>query len=157
MTEVSSSDPLTVDPQERIRRYNKTVREAQLVTVLLSSVKFDVKRHVWVRTREQKPKHAYDGSLKYFSLDTEKKTAFASVEWQVSLKVGGKLLAKCSAIYDVIYDQFSETDETILRAFVENVARPTTYAYFRALYASLDWAADMRSPPLPVIKFMPKV
>lgn len=140
--------------EARRAHYNRTVREANLRAILLSSLKFDVRRSV---TGSEKRTPAYRGRLAKFAFDEEKGAAFALVEWEVVIRVGRRVLAKCTAQYDVLYDGFTVKDAEIVQLFAENVARPATYSYFRALYANLDWAAELRAPPLPVVKFYPKV
>jgi hypothetical protein len=45
--------------------------------------------------------------------------------------------------------------EDIIKMFIDHVGKTATYAYFRALFAQLDWSANLRSPPLPVLSFLP--
>ena len=145
-----------LDPQERRRMYNRAVREARLVTILLSGTTFKV-------TRENTPSEedeivpSYKGVLKEVSYQKEFGACLIQIEWQVQVKVHRKQFVKCTATYDIIYDGFKEASEEIVSLLAENVAKPASYAYFRALYANLDWSADLRFPPLPIIKFQPKV
>ncbi|MCY1642112.1 hypothetical protein [Methylorubrum sp. SL192] len=153
---VSDAPP---DPEERRRKYNRAVRQANLVTILLSKIDFkvnrDVKRPAKGEGNSSVP--SYGGKLVKFQYNDEAKAFIASVAWTVEIKVGRQTYAKCLAHYDVIYNGFSDVDEEIVELFAENVARPATYTYFRALFASLDWSSELRLPPLPVIKFHPKV
>lgn len=153
---VSGASP---DPEERRRKYNRAVRQANLVTILLSKIDFKVNREIKrpVKSDERKSTPSYGGKLVKFQFNEEAKAFIASVAWTVELKVGRQTYSKCVAHYDVIYNGFSDIDEEIVELFAENVARPATYTYFRALFASLDWSAELRLPPLPVIKFHPKV
>jgi hypothetical protein len=157
--QVVSSSPSTQDsanPEETRRRYNKAVREARLITITLSSLKFEVARNV--EPKEDNRKLSYHHSVSELVIQPveEGSALFARVEWHVDIRHGRKKYSWCSARYDVIYDMFSDIDDEIAELFAENVAQPATYAYFRALYANLDWSAGLRSPPLPIIKFFPK-
>jgi hypothetical protein len=147
------------DPQERRTSYNRAVREARLVTILLSKVDFNVNREIPRPSRDNsdRPNLSFGGTMSNFFFDEEKKVCIARVEWKVELKSGRQKFAKCTATYDVMYDGFGDVDEAIIRLFAENVAQPATYSYFRSLFASLDWSADLRLPPLPIVKFHPKV
>jgi len=150
-----SSGP-TSDPEERRRHYNRAVREARLVTILLSSFSFNVDREL-----EQPPmsewKPSFDGELEMFDFNRATKTLASRVSWNVEIKIKRKKYVKCEAQYDVVYDGFSDLSDEIAVLISENLARPATYAYFRALFASVDWAANIGVPPLPIIKFHPKV
>lgn len=145
-----------VDVPERRQRYNRAVREARLVTILLSSLKFDVVRNAG-RPKDEDLKPSYAGQVVNSSLDSDLGALAVTVRWTVNIKAGRRKFSSCAAEYDVIYDKFSSLDDEIALIFAENVAQPATYAYFRGLYASLDWSAGLRSPPLPVIKFHPKI
>ncbi|MEE8630222.1 MULTISPECIES: hypothetical protein [Methylobacterium] len=147
------------DPEERRRKYNKAVRQANLVNILLSRVDFKVNRDVRppVRGAENSSPPSYGGKLAKFTYFEEEKACFATVVWTVEIKSERRTYAKCVAQYDVIYNGFTEVDNSIIELFAENVARPATYSYFRALFANLDWSSDLRLPPLPVVKFHPKV
>jgi hypothetical protein len=146
----------TDDVPDRRQRYNRAVREARLVTILLSSLKFDVVRKSG-RPKDEVLKSSYAGQVVDASLDRDLGALAVTVRWTVNIKAGRKKYSSCTAEYDIIYDKFSDIDEEIAFVFAENVAQPATYAYFRALYASLDWSAGLKNPPLPVIKFHPKI
>jgi hypothetical protein len=140
--------------EERRNIYNRTVRQAELKAIMLSNLSFKVNRSV---LSDARPKAFYGtGDIVGFSFDKDRRACAARVLWKVELKVERKQFVKCAAQYDAIYNGF-ECGPDIARLFIENVARSATYSYFRALYASLDWGADIGSPPLPVIKFQPKV
>jgi hypothetical protein len=148
--------PAASDPQERRVKYNRAVREAQLVALFLSRVDFKVKRENML-DHNQPPRLSYSSGRKNFTFEKTRGACFISIQWHVEIKTGRKQIAKCSAVYDLIYDGFTTTDEEIIKLFAKNVAESTSYTYFRALYASLDWSAELRSPPLPIIKFQPRV
>lgn len=139
----------------RLKLYNKVVDEAKLRKLLLSELTFKVNREI--DTNAVKPKMGFSGRMVEFSSDLESGTIAATIEWSVLLKSGRRTFAKCAARYHVIYDGFTIRDEEILERFAFNVGRPATYTYFRTLFASLDWASELRNPPLPVVKFFPKV
>lgn len=141
--------------EARLKLYNEVVDQANLRKLLLSDVSFKINREMDVSS--EKPRKAIDGRMVSFSKDPESNAIAATIEWSITMKVGRKLYAKCIAVYHVIYDGFSIEDEEILELFAFNVGRPATYTYFRSLFATLDWAAELRLPPLPVMKFFPKV
>lgn len=149
------SSALDPSVQERRQSYNRAVREARLVKIVLSAVKFGVKRSVPFSEASVR-KLSYGGEVVEFAV-VKKNALGASIKWSVNIKSGRKQVATCMATYNIVYDNFSSLDDETARLFAENVAQPATYAYFRALYANLDWSAELRSPPLPVIKFHPKI
>jgi hypothetical protein len=73
------------------------------------------------------------------------------------MKFKTKTVVKCNASYIVSYDGVKECTEEVVGLFIEHVAKVATYAYFRALYAQLDWAATPNSQPLPVLQLQPKI
>lgn len=147
-----------VDAQKLRADYNRAVRTADLSAILLRDVKFKVDKALAPnRDRPTKMTGQCNGSMIGLAVDEETGALTASIEWGVELKAGKKRVASCKAVYDVVYNGFSEVDDKIVGLFAENVARPACYAYFRSLYASMDWAAELRFPPLPVVRFNPKV
>lgn len=142
--------------EDKRRQYNRAVREARLVTILLSSFTFKVDRQM-KRPPMEEWKAGVDGELKSFDFDIDKKTLLARILWTVEIKVKRRSYVKCVAEYDIVYDGFSMLGDETAMLIAENLARPATYAYFRAMFANADWAADIGAPPLPVIKFHPKV
>lgn len=144
--------------QKRIANYNRAVRVAEIVTIALSELKFKVSQENAPEPEEgKKLKPSYNGRLNNIAFDAEKGLLIVSVEWIVEIKAGRKVFSKCSAVYDVFYKGMQGFDEDTIDLYAENVARPTSYSYFRALYASLDWSAGIASPPLPIIKLHPRV
>jgi hypothetical protein len=143
--------------QQRRVRYNQAVRKARLVTILLSSLEFKVSREVLDDSKENSVSPHYGGHVKQVAFDPEEGAVLCTIQWTVDMKYGRKRFVKCAAEYDVGYEGLSGCDEDTIKLLAEYVARPASYAYFRAMYANLDWSAELRSPPLPVVKFQPKV
>src|SRR4051812_49917981 len=121
--ELTAAEP--VDPQERRRTYNRVVREAQLVTILLSDIRLTVNRKVDAE-RSSAHKLGFGGKMVAFEFNEEEKACLARVEWLVEIKIGRRTLAKCSAVYDVMYEGFETSDAEIVRLFADNVAQPAT-------------------------------
>jgi hypothetical protein len=156
MTEEKNDVSTVKDPEKRRAAYNRAVREARLLTLVLSELNYKVNR----QNQPEEPseaKFSYAGRVSEFSLSVENNAIFTQIEWTVEIKVKSKRFAKCVARYDLIYDNFSTVDEDIAMVFAQSVAQPASYAYFRSLFATLDWSAEIRSPPLPVIKFYPRI
>lgn len=141
--------------EARLKLYNKAASEARLEKLMLSDLTFKVNRELESATT--KPSMAFDSQLIAFSYDDTAKAAAATIEWSATQRVGRKIFSKCTAQYHIIYSGFSIGDEDIIARFVFNVGRPATYTYFRSLFATLDWAAELRNPPLPVVTFFPKI
>lgn len=143
--------------EARRARYNRAVREARLVAILLSFVKFNVNRDVDYDGRISSLTLRYSGDVTHLHLDEVAGTLLIRVEWVVQIKVKRRVFAKCNAAYDVIYDGLGSEAKEISDEFASSVARPASYAYFRSLFSSLDWGAELRLPPLPVFKVQPRV
>jgi hypothetical protein len=148
----------TEDAQQRRIKYNQAVRKARLVTLLLSSVNFNVNREVLDPDDEDADvKPIYGGRVKEVAFNATEGNLLCTVEWTVDFKYKRKRLVKCAAEYEVAYGGLVGFEESTVMLLAENVARPASYAYFRALFANLDWSAELRSPPLPMITFQPKI
>jgi hypothetical protein len=141
--------------ESRRLEYNRAVRDANLASLVLSDVKFHVDRTV--ELGEDPPELGYAGRVSNFGYDEESGNCLIEVTWSVDIKQEEAILAECQVSYHMAYDGFSQVDAEVVRLVAENLARPATYAYFRALYASLDWAAQLGTPPLPIMKFMPRL
>lgn len=144
-----------LSPEERRRLYNETVRKANLVNIHLSKLDFNVDRERL--TKSESIALNYASSIERFIYNSEKGGCLISVRWRVEMKDGRRNVATCTATYDIAYDGLTTSDESVLRIFAENIATSATYSYFRSLFAMLDWSANLRNPPLPVLKLFPKV
>lgn len=148
----------TDDAQQRRIKYNQAVRKARLVTLLLSSVNFSVNREVLdPDDADADVKPIYGGRVKQVAFDPKDGNLLCTVEWTVDFRYKRKRFVKCAADYEIAYGGLVGFEEPTALLLAENVARPASYAYFRALFANLDWSAELRSPPLPVIMFQPKI
>ncbi|WP_038953061.1 hypothetical protein [Bradyrhizobium japonicum] len=146
------------DAQQRRIKYNQAVRSARLVTLLLSSVNFSVNRKALdPDDADADVKPTYGGRIKQVAFDAKEGNLLCTVEWTVDFKYKRKRFVRCSADYDVAYGGLVGFEESTIALLAENVARPASYAYFRALFANLDWSAELRSPPLPMVTFQPKI
>lgn len=144
--------------QKRIANYNRAVRVAEIATIALSDLKFKVARENTPDPEENvRFKPTYNGKILRIAFDADEGHLIVSVEWTVEIKAGRKAFSKCSAVYDVLYNGLKGFDKEIIDLYAENVARPTSYSYFRSVYATIDWSAGIGSPPLPIIKLHPKV
>lgn len=145
-----------IDRAARLSDYDEVVKKSRLVTIALRSVAFEVNRNV--AEDDTKPTVKLHGQVVEFSRNPEISACFSAVEWTVSINVADGELARCAAVYDTIYDHLPEgIEDDIVSTFAQNFARPATYAYFRALYATLDSGAQLHSPTLPILKFMPNM
>ncbi|MEJ2378559.1 MAG: hypothetical protein P8Y71_25315 [Pseudolabrys sp.] len=81
----------------------------------------------------------------------------ANIIWEVSFKYKKKAVMRCTASYMISYDGIRDCSEDTVTLFVQHVGKVATYAYFRSLYAQLDWAAGIGSDPLPIFQLQPKI
>ena len=151
---VGAKEP-PLSSEERRRLYNETVRKANLLDIYLSKLEFDVDRVQLSKSPE--PSLNYGSAIDRFLYDQETGSFLVSVKWRVDMKHGRKSVSKCVAIYDIMYDGLVTSNDEVLKIFADNVATSATYSYFRSLFATLDWSAQLRLPPLPVLKLFPKV
>ena len=139
---------------ERIRQYNKATRLAKLSSILLEKLDFktspaalqvdasDLKRELNVQTE-------------ILGYDLPEGDCVATIAWTIVLRHKRKKVASCNVTYIVVYREIKNFSEDIIKMFIDHVGKTATYAYFRALYAHLDWSANLGSPPLPVMSFLP--
>jgi hypothetical protein len=142
--------------QRRRADYNRLVRTARLGGLLLEKVDFRMVPDILsikgsLLTRSITP------TTTVMSSGVEDGTCVANVIWEVAFRYKAKSLVKCKASYIISYDGIENVSDETVGIFIENVGKTATYAYFRALYAHLDWSANIGSQPLPVLQLQPKL
>ena len=142
--------------QKRRADYNRLVRQARLANLLLEKVDFKMIPEV-LGIKESLLTRNISPTAKILSSGVEDGTCVANVVWEVTFKYKSKNLMKCTASYIISYDGIKDCTEETVSTFIENVGKTATYAYFRALYAHLDWSATLGSQPLPVLQLQPKL
>lgn len=156
MTEVTTREEKKAENERRLKVYNRIVADANLAKLVLTKVDYQVNHDV-AATIDREPALNFKGELEEFDHNKEIGAIMAGVKWTADIRCGRKKYVHFVAKYVVIYDGFSTDETALLERFADNVARPATYSYFRALFANLDWASDIRATPLPVVKFFPKI
>ncbi len=162
-TEVAVVQPSSIalaeqpsETPEKRQNYNRLVRTARLVSLLLEKIEcrvspeaFGMQKGLLTRDLLAKQRTLVNGAVDG--------TCIANIVWTTSLKYKKKSVARCVASYIITYEGMKGCNEESIETFIENVAKTATYAYFRALYAHLDWSANLGSAPLPVLQFQPKI
>ena len=152
-----SVEPLTGEIVENRRaNYNRLVRETRLAGLILESVNFKIAPEALgvnkaLLTRSIAPK------TKVMSSGTSDGRCVANIIWEVFFKYKKKIVMRCTASYMISYNGIRDCSEETVTLFVEHVGKVATYAYFRSLYAQLDWAAAIGSDPLPIFQLQPKI
>lgn len=154
--EFGSMDEKPADNEEKRRRYNELVRKARLVSIMLDGLNFKMDPSYFSSERKD-VKRFIDSEMGEFDYSAEKGVCISNIKWTLMVKKGRKNLIKCTANYVVIYDGIKEFDIDVIEVFVDSVVSTASYAYFRGLYAHLDWSAMLNSPPLPILKQYPRV
>ncbi len=144
--------------QKRRTDYNRLVRTARLANLLLEKVDFKIAADA-LGIKESLLTRNLTPTTKVMSYGKEDNTCVANIIWDVAIKYKAKTVVKCNASYIVSYDGegLKDYSEEVVSLFLEHVGKVATYAYFRALYAHLDCAANLHSQPLPVLQLQPKV
>jgi hypothetical protein len=142
--------------EKRRADYNRLVRTARLGSIILEKVDFKVASEA-LGVSKALLKRTLDVKSTIMSSESEDGSCIANIVWSVQYKFKSRAIVKCTASYVISYDGVLECSEDTVKVFVENVAKVATYAYFRALYAHLDWSATVGSPPLPIIQLQPKL
>lgn len=165
MKEQSASEENT-DTAERdealLRRnnYNRLVRGANLVSLWLRELKFQVTPGALsiVLPEKEALKRDINGKSTVIAYgDDDDDNCIIIVRWNIKIRHKRKTMVRCDASYLVGYSGMTGFDPSLIDVFAETVAGAATYSYFRAAYAQLDWAAELSSPPLPVRQFKARV
>lgn len=141
---------------EKIIQYNKVVRLAKLSSLLLENIDFKISPDA-LTVKSSELERDLNVKAKILGYDSESGDCVASIVWSIEIRKKRKRVVKCSAGYVVIYGEIKNCPEDMVQMFIDHVGKTATYAYFRALYAHLDWSANLRSPPLPVLHIQPSV
>ena len=142
--------------QKKRAEYNRLVRTAKLNNLLLEKVDFKILPDA-LGIKQSLLTRSLSPTTKVMSYGLTDGTCVANVLWEVTFKYKTKNVVRCSASYIVSYDGIKDCSEDAVGIFLENVGKVATYAYFRALYAHLDWSASLGSQPLPVLQLQPKL
>ncbi|WP_342709466.1 hypothetical protein AAFG13_33880 [Bradyrhizobium sp. B124] len=138
---------------ENIRQYNKATRLAKLSSIVLEKVDFRVLPAA-LRVEAAALKRELNVETELLRYDPADGECIATISWDIVLRDKRKKVAWCKASYVVFYYDLKDFSEDIIKRFIDHVGKTATYAYFRALYAQLDWSANLGSRPLPVMSFV---
>jgi hypothetical protein len=139
---------------EKVKQYNRVVRLAKLNAILLEKLDFKIVPDIYSTNKEDLARELTANTEINYDADTGE--CVASINWIIIITHKKKKLVKCEANYVVIYGGLSKCTAEAVKMFIEHIGKTATYAYFRALYAHLDWSADLGSSPLPVVQFQPR-
>lgn len=148
--------PATPDTGEKRRNYNRLVRQARLLSILLEKIEFKISPDA-VGANKALISRDLGAKNTVLANGVSDGTCVANIAWSITLKFRKRTIARCAASYLITYDGMKDCTEDAVALFIENVAKTATYAYFRALYAHLDWSANLGSPPLPIVQFKPEI
>jgi hypothetical protein len=93
-------------------------------------------------------------TTKLLSAGAEDGICVASVVWEATFT---RSMMRCTATYLISYVGIEDASEETVTTFIDHVGKTATYAYFRALFAHLDWSANLNSQPHPVLQLQPKL
>lgn len=137
---------------DEIKEYNKATRLAKLLSILLEKIDFKSSPDA-LRGKDSELARELNVKTEILHYDPAAGDCIAAITWTIKMKYKRKNVAKCSANYIVVYKEMKDCSIDTVKMFIDNVGKTATYAYFRALYAHLDWSANLGSPPLPVLHF----
>lgn len=153
-TKSSSNSAPSLPTEEEMEQarseYNKVVRHADLQSVQLLNVSFEVDAAFFSDRANRKLDVKIEHSSNEFT--ASKGAALAFVNLAVSVRRSRKRTLACKAKYVVAYENLAGCSEEAVATFLDRVAPFACYPYFRSLFASLDWAAGTALPPLPIHK-----
>ena len=141
---------------DKIKEYNKATRLAKLVSILLEKIDFKSSPDA-LREKETDLARELNVKTEILHYDANMGDCIAAITWTIKMKRKRKIVARSAANYVVLYREMKGCSTDTVQMFIDNVGKTATYAYFRALYAHLDWSANLGSPPLPVLHFNPSI
>jgi hypothetical protein len=153
--EQQTGQPERTPIEKRRANYNRVVRQARLLSLLLEDLKFNIDPSALEFRREMK--RSIGSEIKNFAFVPDQNFCAATIQWSIEMRHRRRKLVKCVAAYTVLYENIKECEEDVVRIFMDNVGKAATYAYLRSLFAQLDWASNLNSPPLPVLRLEPSV
>lgn len=140
--------------QQRMGEYNKLARTARLLALILEKVDFKIYPEALGADKSELIRH-FSPKTEIMSVGLDDGTCVANITWRVTFKLKKKVVVRCAASYIISYAGVRDCSADGVTIFLESVGKIATYSYFRALYAQLDWSANLGSEPLPVIQFLP--
>ncbi|MGV2018172.1 hypothetical protein [Agrobacterium sp. 22-223-1] len=138
------------EQDERRDNYNRVVAAAELGAIQLVKLDFDVSPDYYIEQADAELGYVVKAESSEY--DEESRLAACIISFQVNALRGDEPLLQCNATYTVMYEIADDCDIDAVKTFVERVGVFACYPYFRGVFASLDWAANTRLPPLPVHK-----
>jgi hypothetical protein len=160
LPQVAASQSPTIDtPEVRQKRrtdYNRLVRTAKLTSILLEKIDFDARTES-VGISKSLLKRELNAYSTVLSSGVTDGACIANVQWRVKYTYQKRIIVKCSASYIVSFEGMKDFSDEVVGIFVKTNAKGMTYSYFRALYAHLDWSANLGSAPLPIVQLQAKV
>jgi hypothetical protein len=151
-----AAPPTGQDVENRRANYNRLVRTTRLRTIITEKVDFKVAPEA-LGGNKAALKRDLNVKTELLASGIEDGICVGQIVWTVQMKLQRKAVVKCTASYLITYEGIENCSEETVTIFVENVGKVATYAYFRALYAHLDWSANLGSQPLPIVQFQPKL
>ena len=157
---VVAPELLAVEPpevrQKRRADYNRLVRTAKLISILLEKIDFGARTES-VGISKSLLRRELNANATVLSSGVADNTCIANIQWSVKYTYQKRVVVKCVASYIVSFEGMKDFSDEVVRIFVDTNAKAVTYSYFRALYAHLDWSANLGSAPLPIVQLQAKV
>lgn len=143
--------------ENRRANYNRLVRTARLSNLLLESLTYKVQPEAIGGVNKAMLVRNIAPKTTILSPGIDDGHCVANIVWEVTFRFKRRTVMKCAASYIISYEGIKDCSEETVTIFVEHVGKVATYAYFRSLYAQLDWASMSASEPLPVLQLHPKL
>jgi hypothetical protein len=160
LPQVAGSETAPIEPPEvRLRRrndYNRLVRTAKLTSILLEKTEFGARTEA-VGISKSLLKRELNANSTVLSSGTLDGSCIANIQWSVKYTYQKRTIVKCITSYIVSFEGMKDFSDEVIGIFVDTNAKGITYSYFRALYAHLDWSANLGSAPLPIVQLQAKV
>jgi hypothetical protein len=142
--------------QQRRTDYNRLVRTAKLTSILLEKTDFSTRTES-MGISKSLLKRELVATSNVLSSGASDNVCVANIEWSVKYTYQKRAIVKCVSSYIVSFEGMRSFPDEVIAIYVDTNAKGLTYSYFRALYAHLDWSANLGSAPLPIVQLQAKV
>jgi hypothetical protein len=143
--------------ENRRANFNRLVRQARLSNLLLESLTYKIHPEAIGGVNKALLTRSIAPKTTVMSSGVTDGHCVANIVWEVTFRFKRRTVMKCAASYIISYEGIRDCSEETITIFVEHVGKVATYAYFRSLYAQLDWASMSGSEPLPILQLHPKL
>ncbi len=147
--------PSSASGERAVENYNTVVAKAELSFVRLVDVAFKVAPNPEANIKKPPSLYCNVADVE-FDIEVDQGRAGLLVLCTAGAKRGKAKHIDCKVRYFVLYSGLEGCEEEAVMRFLTRVGKFAVYPYFRSLFSTLTWEAQVGLPPLPVLKEQPR-